>query len=75
MCRNSFIKKEDETGGEEQHNDDHGHDMIMMNMTRKKMTSWMIAIYCGNLDVNSNIYNCCMSFFNIILNYVNKFMQ
>ena len=26
MCRNSFIKKEDETCGEEQHNCDHGHD-------------------------------------------------
>ena len=44
VCRNSFIKKEDETGDEEQHNYDHGHDMITMNMTRKNMTSWMIAI-------------------------------
>ena len=43
VCRNSSIKKEDETEDEEQHND-HGHDMIKMNRTRKKMTSWMIAI-------------------------------
>ena len=44
VCRNSFIKKEDETGDEEQHNYDHGHDTITMNRTVKKMTSWMIAI-------------------------------
>ena len=44
VCRNSFIKKEYETGDEEQHNYNHGHDMIKMNRTRKKMTSWMIAI-------------------------------
>ncbi len=44
VCRNSFIKKGDETGDEELHNYDHGHDMITMNRTRKKMTSWMIAI-------------------------------
>ena len=55
-CRNSFIKKEDEKEGEEHHNYDHGHDMITMNRTRKKMTSWMIAIQCGNLDGNSEIH-------------------
>ena len=52
MCRNSFIKTEDETGDEEQHNYDHGHDMITINRTRKKITSWMIApsrhLVCGN---------------------------
>ena len=32
--KNSFIKKEDETG-DEQHNYDHGHDMITMERTRK----------------------------------------
>ena len=26
MCRNYFLKKEDDTWGEEQHNYDHGHD-------------------------------------------------
>ena len=44
MFRNSLIKTEDETGDEEQHNYDHGHDMITMNRTRKKMTRCMIAI-------------------------------
>ena len=44
VCRNSLIKKEDETEDEEQHNYDQGHDMITMNRMRKKMTSWMIAI-------------------------------
>ena len=44
VCRNSLIKKEDETADEEQHNYDNGHDMIMMNRMRKKKTSWMIAI-------------------------------
>ena len=44
VCRNSLIKNEDETRDEEQHNYAHGHDMITMNRTRKKMTSWMIAI-------------------------------
>ncbi len=46
MCRNSFIKKEDETWDEEQHNYDLVHDLITMNRTRKKMTMTdrMIAI-------------------------------
>ena len=52
VCRNSLIKNEDGTGDEEQHNYDHGHDMITMNRTRKKMTSWM----CGNLDGSSEIH-------------------
>ncbi len=56
MCRNSFIKKEDETEDEEQHNYDHGHEMITMSRTMKKMTSWMIAIECGNLDGKSEIH-------------------
>ncbi len=44
VCRNSLIKNDEEAGDEEQHNYDHRHDMITMNRTRKKMTSWMIAI-------------------------------
>ena len=44
VCRNSLIKNEDGTGDEEQHYYDHGHDMLTMNRTRNKMTSWMIAI-------------------------------
>ena len=44
VCRNSFINKYDEAGDEEQHNYDHGHDMITISRMRKKMTSWMIAI-------------------------------
>ena len=54
MCRN--IKKDDEAGDEEQHNYDHGHDMITMNRMRKKMTSWMVAIQRGNLDGKSEIH-------------------
>ena len=44
LCRNSLIKNEDGAGDEQQHTYEHGHDMITMNRTRKKTTSWMIAI-------------------------------
>ena len=58
MCRNSFIKKDDEAGGggEEQYNYDQEHDMITMNRTRKNMISWVIAIQCGNLYGKSEIH-------------------
>ena len=51
MCHNSFIKKEDEMWDEEQHIYDHGHDMITMNRTMKKMTSWMIIIMMAGMAV------------------------
>ena len=44
MFRNSFTKKEDETDDEEQSIMTMDMIMIMVNRTRKKMTSWVIDI-------------------------------
>ena len=44
VFRNSFIKKEDETEYEEQSTMIMEMIMIMVNRTRKKVTSWVIDI-------------------------------
>ena len=44
VFRNSFTKKEDETDDEEQSIMTMDMIMIMVNRTRKKMTSWVIDI-------------------------------
>ena len=44
VFRNSFTKKEDETDDEEQSIMTMDMIMIMVNRTRKKMTSWLIDI-------------------------------
>ena len=50
--------------------------MIMVNRTRKKMTSWLIDVYCGILDVYKLGNLLLMSgFFNTIVNFLNKIMQ
>ena len=44
--------------------------MIMLNRARKKMTSWVIYIQGGNLDVNSEICRIEIALFAITYAYV-----